>query len=85
MSALAPTLAEVAFSQLPPTLQTPENKQGITEAAQETVELKTYPAAALSSTLQILRAWITGLILEDGPTPGTTRILISYRKTGHER
>ena len=80
MAALAPQLAAMAFSQIPPELRTFQNKQSMSEAAQATVELKTFPLDALAGTIQILRAWIARLELDDGPTFGTTKIMITYKE-----
>jgi len=80
MAMLAPALAEMAFSQLPPEIKTPENRKAMEQGARATVALETSPVPALAGTIRILRAWITKLEIDDGPIPGTTKILIAYRK-----
>jgi hypothetical protein len=79
MAPLATALARLSFSELPFDLQTSENERAMAEAAKEIVKLSV-KRADLEGTIQILRAWIVKLEIDDGATYGTTKITIAYKK-----
>jgi len=77
---LVPELAEKSFAQLPVAIQTRSNRTAMELAARETVKLRAHPPETLAGTIRILRAWIVKLEITDGPTPGSTKAVVAYRK-----